>query len=153
MRHSSIRLSPRHEWAVYGVSALVFGTGAIWAAVHFFLSAPNEFGAASPAESFLLKAHGAAAMATLVLLGTLLPTHMKFAWRAGRNLRSGLTLITVFGFIVLTGYGLYYVGGEQLRAWTSTAHLWVGLLLPVVLGVHVWRGKRSRLGRASAPQK
>ena len=102
-------------------------------------------GMASPVESWMLKAHGAAAMATLILLGSLVPMHMKFAWRAGRNLRSGLTLASVFGFLVLTGYGLYYAGGERLRAWTSVAHLWVGLALPVLLGLHVWRGKRSRL--------
>lgn len=152
MRHSSIKLSRRHEWFAYGVSVVVFGTGAIWAWVHFFASPPNEFGASSPVESWMLKAHGAAAMATLVLLGTLVPTHMKFAWRAGRNLRSGLTIVSVFGFLVLTGYGLYYAGGERLRAWTSAAHLWVGLALPVFLGLHVWRGKRSRSGRKAPLQ-
>ncbi|HMJ05834.1 MAG TPA: hypothetical protein VK474_06215 [Chthoniobacterales bacterium] len=144
MRRNSITLSRRHEWFAYLVSFAVFGTGAVWAFLHFLALPPNDFGSASPAESWVLKAHGAAAMATLLLVGTLLPMHVKFAWRARRNLRSGLTLLGIFGFLILTGYGLYYAGGEELRAWTSQAHLWVGLALPLFLGGHVWWGKRTR---------
>lgn len=142
MRHNSIKLSQRHEWFAYSVSATVFATGAAWAWLHYWATQPNEFNAASPAESWLLKMHGAAAMAVLVLLGTLLPMHIKFAWRAGRNLRTGLSILSVFGFLTLTGYGLYYADGEQLRAWTSAAHLWVGLALPPIMLLHIWRGKR-----------
>lgn len=144
MRRNSIQLSRRHEWFVYAVSAVVFGTGAAWAWLHYLAAPPNEFGATNPAESWVLKAHGAAAMVVLVLLGTLLPMHVKFAWRAGRNLRTGLSLLSLFGFLVLTGYGLYYIGGERLRYWTSALHLWVGLALPIFLSVHVWRGKTTR---------
>ena len=105
---------------------------------------PDKFGSTNPAENWLLKAHGAAAMLVLILLGTLLPLHMKFALRAGRNLRTGLTLFGVFSFLSVTGYGLYYAGDEHLRAWTSAAHLWVGLSLPVIMSLHIWRGKTTR---------
>ena len=142
-RKNSIRLSRRHEWFAYATTALVFLTGAVWIWLHYFEAAPNEFGSASPAESWVLKAHNAAAMLTLILIGTLLPMHVKFGWRAGRNLRSGLSLLSLFGFLVVTGYGLYYVGGEKLRAWTSAAHLWVGLALPLILVLHIWRGKTT----------
>ncbi len=151
MRYSSIRLSRRHEWCVYAISAAVFGSGAGWAWFHFFASQPDEFGGASSGESWMLKLHGAAAMLILVLLGTLLPLHMKFAWRARRNVSSGLSLLALFGFLVVTGYGLYYVGGEKLRVWTSRAHLWVGLALPLLLIGHVFFGKRSRTRRLAAP--
>ena len=149
-RTNSIRLSRRHEWFAYVTSALVFLTGAAWAWLHYLRVSPNEFGGRNPAESWILKAHGAAAMLTLVLIGTLLPMHVKFAWRARRNLRTGLTLLNLFAFLVLTGYGLYYVGGERLRAWTSAAHLWVGPALPLILVWHIWRGKKSEV-RKSKP--
>jgi hypothetical protein len=32
-----------------------------------------------------------------------------------------------FGILTVTGYGLYYAGGESLRAWTSWIHLAVGI--------------------------
>ncbi len=143
-RRSSIRLSRRHEWFAYAVGASVFATGAVWAWLHYLSTSPNDFGGTSPAESWMLKAHGATAMVVLVLLGTLLPLHVKFAWRAGRNLRTGLSLLGLFGFLVLTGYGLYYTGGERLRSWISAAHLWVGLALPPIMFLHVWRGKKMR---------
>ncbi|MGH7935868.1 MAG: DUF4405 domain-containing protein [Chthoniobacterales bacterium] len=152
-RTNSIRLSRRHEWFAYATSALVFVSGAAWAWLHYFAASTNEFGGTSPAESWILKAHGAAAMLTLVLIGTLLPMHVKFAWRAGRNLRTGLSLLSLFGFIVLTGYGLYYVGGERLRAWTSAAHLWVGLALPLIMALHIWRGKTTRPGNKTRAEK
>ena len=143
-RRSSIRLSRRHEWFAYAVGALVFATGAAWAWLHYLRAAPDDFGGTSPAENWMLKAHGATAMVVLVLLGTLLPLHVKFAWRAGRNLRTGLSLLGLFGFLVLTGYGLYYAGGERFRSWISAAHLWVGLALPPAMLLHVWRGKKTR---------
>ena len=152
-RRNSIRLSRRHEWFAYAVSAAVFITGTAWAWLHYLAAPPNEFGVASPAENWMLKAHGATAMAVLVLLGTLLPMHVKFAWRAGRNLRIGLSLLSLFGFLVLTGYGLYYFGGERLRQWTSATHLWVGLALPFIMSVHVWRGKKTRPGRRHSPRR
>ena len=53
-------------------------------------------------------------------------------------------LLTAFGILTLTGYGLYYAGGEKLRAWTSLIHLWLGLALPIIIALHVWLGHRSR---------
>jgi hypothetical protein len=144
MRRNLVTLSRRHEWSAYAISATVFATGAAWAWLHYFPALPNEFGGASPAENWILKAHGAAAMAVLVLLGSLLPAHVKFAWRARRNLRTGLPLLAVFTFLVGSGYALYYAGGERFRAWTSAAHLWVGLALAPMLLLHVWRGKKTR---------
>jgi hypothetical protein len=153
MRRNSVQLSRRHEWFAYTVAAAVFLTGAGWAWLHYLALPPGEFGSSSLVESWLLKAHGAAAMLVLVLVGTLLPLHVKFAWRAGRNLRTGLFLLGLFGFLILTGYGLYYAGGERLRALTSAAHLWVGLALPLIMLLHVWRGKTTRAKERSRRAK
>ena len=48
-----------------------------------------------------------------------------------------------FGILTITGYGLYYAGGERLRAWTSWIHLAIGLALPLLL-LHILLGKRTR---------
>jgi hypothetical protein len=144
MRRNSIQLSRRHEWFAYAVSAAVFVTGAAWAWLHYVAAPPNEFGVTSPAENWMLKAHGAAAMVALVLLGTLFPMHIIPAWRARRNLRTGLLLVSFFAFLIATGYGLYYFGGERLRHWTSVAHLGVGMALPIIMSLHLWQGKARR---------
>lgn len=149
MRRNALQLSRRHKGALYTVTAIVFLTGAIWAWLHYFARHESEFGPEfSPAEPWLIKAHGAAAMAILVALGTLLPIHVKRGWQAGKNRLTGVGLLAFFGLLTLTGYGLYYSGGESLRAWTSLAHIWFGLALPGVLAWHVINGHRlRRLGR------
>jgi len=59
------------------------------------------------------KVHGAAAMAILVLIGMLLSAHVRFAWRARRNPGNGSLFLGTFGILTITGYGLYYAGGER----------------------------------------
>jgi hypothetical protein len=46
--------------------------------------------------------------------------------------------------LTITGYGLYYAGGEGLRAWTSWIHLAIGMVLPILLLIHILLGKRTR---------
>ncbi len=99
-----------------------------------------------------MKIHGAAAMAILVLVGMLLTGHVRFAWRARRNRGNGSLFLGTFGILTVTGYGLYYAGGESLRACTSWIHLAVGLALPLLLILHIWLGKRTRpLARVQKP--
>lgn len=130
---------------LYTVTLALFATGAAWAWLYHFAKVEGEVGLEiHPAEPWMLKAHGAAAMGILVLLGTLLPIHVQRGWQARRNRKNGGGLLTAFGILTLTGYGLYYAGGEKLRAWTSLIHLWLGLALPIIIALHVWLGHRSR---------
>jgi hypothetical protein len=143
MKRSAVRLSRAHEWSVYVILAFVFVSGAAWAWLHHFERNRSEFGVtAHPAELWMQRLHGAAAMLALVLIGTLLLSHILRGWRARRNRRTGMSLAAVLGFLIGTGYALYYAGNESLRAWASWSHLWVGLALPLIIAVHVWRGKR-----------
>ncbi|MDB6171107.1 MAG: hypothetical protein JWL59_418 [Chthoniobacteraceae bacterium] len=90
-----------------------------------------------------LKVHGAAAMAALLVLGAL-SLHVKRGWKAQRNRLSGLFLLAVNAFLIATGYGLYYAGGEQFRLWLSRWHAWIGLALLLVLPAHILAGKLQR---------
>src|SRR4030095_13062442 len=95
-------------------------------------------------KAWAMKIHGAAAMAILVLIGMLLIGHVRFAWRARRNRANGSVFLSALGILTITGYGLYYAGGERLRAWTSWIHLVVGLALPILLLIHIFLGRRTR---------
>jgi MFS family permease len=92
----------------------------------------------------LLAIHGAAAMAFLVVFGALLSDHLPRGWRQRRERVSGLSLVTLCGILILSGWGLYYFGAEELRAATSTVHSVLGILLPCAMGAHVWRARRHR---------
>ena len=137
-----IRLKPFNRRFFYGVFALLFLTGAAWAYWNVLLPSPGDF--VRSAKSWAMKTHGAAAMAILVLIGMLLIDHVRFAWRARRNRGNGLLFLSTFAVLTITGYGLYYAGGESLRAWTSAIHLAVGLAMPLLLIVHIWLGKKTR---------
>ena len=144
MRRNSAKLSGGHKVWLYASLILLYLSGVAWACLHYFVRTAGEFGdQPHPTEPWSLQIHGAAAMAILVILGTLLPGHVRFAWHARRNRPNGIALIAFLGFLVLSGYGLYYFGNERLRSWTSWSHLAVGLVLPGILILHIWSGRRS----------
>jgi hypothetical protein len=143
MHRNSVKLSGRHKAWLFSAMALLYVTGAGWGWFHYLTKSPDEFGGRLPVESWSLKIHGAAAMIILVLLGTLIPGHVRFAWHARRNRVNGAGLMAFLGFLIVSGYGLYYFGDERLRAWASVSHLWIGLALPAILVFHIWRGRLS----------
>jgi hypothetical protein len=142
MRPDSIRFTRAHRSLVYATLGVLFLSGAAWAWLNYFTVAPDDFGSAS--KSIAMKIHGGAAMAVLVLIGIVLNGHVKFAWRAGRNRINGAIFLGAFALLTGTGYGLYYAGGEKLRALTSWIHLSAGLILPILLLIHVLLGRRTR---------
>jgi len=153
MRHARpelIRLKHLQRYFLYAVLALLFLSGIAWACSTYLAASPPDFEA--NLKTWAMKIHGAAAMAVLVLIGMLLTGHIRFAWRARRNRANGSIFVTVLALLVITGYGLYYAGGERLRAWTSWIHLAVGLALPIFLLFHISLGKRTRPAVQSPPR-
>ena len=145
MRRNAFRLSARHQFWLHGTIALLFLSGVLWLVFHQYLRAHGDFGeTANPAEPWFLKAHGAGAMLFLLLLGTVLPGHVRRAWHARRNRFTGAVFLGVNGLLIITGYGLYYFGGEKLRPVVSALHWIVGLLFPLVLIWHIRAGRKLR---------
>jgi peptidoglycan/LPS O-acetylase OafA/YrhL len=102
------------------------------------MSNANEFGPQNhPSQVMMLKIHGAAAMGFLIILGVVL-RHIRPGWRRKQQRPSGLSLISVCGFLILSGWALYYVGDEQSRNWMSISHSLLGVLLPIFIFFHVW---------------
>jgi hypothetical protein len=144
MRHprpDSIRLKRLQRYILYAVLALLFLSGLTWAYWNYLAASPGDF--ETSAKTWAMKIHGAVAMAVLVLIGMLLSGHVRLAWRAHRNRANGSLFLSAFAVLTITGYGLYYAGGERVRAWTSWLHTAVGLALPIFLMVHIWLGKRT----------
>ena len=141
-RPESIRLKRLQRYFLYVVLVLLFLSGVAWAYWNYLIASPGDL--EMSAKAWAMKIHGAAAMAILIVIGMLLGAHVKFAWRARRNRANGSVFLGAFAVLAITGYGLYYEGGERLRAWASWIHLAIGLVLPILLLIHIFLGKRTR---------
>jgi hypothetical protein len=119
---------------LYGVLAVLFLSGVLWEA--------------GVGRALLMAIHGAAAMATLVLLGGLLVRHVPAAWAKRANRASGAALLAGCAWLVASGYLLYYAGSEEVRGYAAQSHLWVGIGLAVAFLVH----RRARAEPSYAPR-
>ncbi len=150
----SMRLSPRHELWLYGIGLLIFLSGLGWLVDHYVFAGATDFGLArGPFELWWLRLHGAAAMAGLMVLGSLFPGHIARAWRARTNHRSGLMMFGLAALLIVTGYGLYYLGDEETRPWISVVHWLIGIAAAAGLALHVRLGKRRRRLHLGASSK
>jgi hypothetical protein len=145
MLREGLRLSRRHKALVYGAFGALLATGVLWLVFHHFLRVEGDFGAEPhPLEPLWMKAHGAAAMAFLVVLGSLVRGHVRLGWKQRRHRPSGGAIVGASLVLAATGWALYYVGAEGLRAYVSIAHWTLGLAAPVLLAAHVVQGHRAR---------
>jgi len=143
-----MRLSGAHRGWIYWSSAALFATGALWLALHYFARTQGQFGeTAHPLEIWCLRLHGACAMLVLVVIGSLLPIHVRRGWHLRKNLLAGWALGVLAFLLVASGYALYYVGNEATRPWISAFHWVLGLSAPLVLTWHVWRGHQEQAKR------
>jgi len=151
-RADSIRLGRWHQGSVYGATAVLAISGILWLVLHYFMAKPGEYGPQiHPLEPWLLRLHGAAAMAGLVIYGSLLPVHVRRAWSIRRNIALGIAVVAVMLFLTLTGYLLYYAGDEETRPVISAVHWVLGLGVPALLAWHVISGRtQTRAGDAPA---
>ena len=148
MHLGGLKLSRRHRFWLHGTITALFLTGVVWWLLHAFVAVETEFGPrAHPLENWSLKLHGLAAMLSLVVLGTLIPIHIRRGWHARRNRLHGGVLVAALVLLTLTGYGLYYSGLDTLREISSWSHRVLGLLLPLLIVLHIRAGRRAMHGK------
>ena len=123
---------------MYGVTVALALTGLLW----WLLNVNRGENGASAAQVWSLRLHGLAAMFGLVFFGSLMSAHIRIAWAVSRNRVLGATLSAVVIALALTGYGLYYLGGENSRLIASWLHLIFGICMPLLLWLHIKRGRR-----------
>ena len=132
-----IKLSPVQKYATYSGFIIVAITGAWWSLLHDALASK-----ASDLTHNLLVIHGASAFISMIIFGALMPQHIRLAWHAKRNRKSGSWMTAIAIIIIVTGFGLYY-GSEDWREPIKWTHLIVGLLSVTILILHIWLGRRS----------
>lgn len=80
----------------------------------------------------------------LALIGAVLAIHVRIGWRVKLNRISGVGLLALFAIMLLTGLGMFYVGGLTLSRACSIVHLGAGILSAFLLGWHIFKGLRMR---------
>jgi cation transport ATPase len=141
-RQATLRLSPRFRLAFYGAFMMLLVTGCGWLVANQLKDSVIE-DIWQETAAYLLTLHGGAAMATLLLLGALIPLHVQRAWRSKRNRTTGVAMVTFNAALIATAFGLYYLGSEVVRAWISDLHIAAGVSLPVLFLAHILIGRRS----------
>jgi hypothetical protein len=149
-----MRLSRGHLRWVYASAILLFGTGALWLVFHYFVHVHGEFGERPHAlEVWWLRLHGASALLMCIVLGSLLPVHIRRGWHQRKNLTPGITMAVIALLLVISGYALYYFGTEETRPWISLFHWVIGLGTPALLIWHIVSGRQTSTHPASIPAK
>lgn len=145
MNPPAVRLGRWHQIFLYSTSTVLVVSGALWLLFHHFVTVPGDFGPTiHPIEPWWMRIHGLGSALFLIGFGSVLPGHVRRAWQSRRNRFSGTSFFAVLGTLILTGYVLYYAGTENLRQTLSVTHWLLGLVFPVLIGWHVWRGRKSR---------
>lgn len=149
MRHHHARppqLARKRRMILYGIAAGTWATGALWVVCHYFLMSEGPFGLTPhPLEFWSLASHGAFAFASLWLLGLLWAVHIPIGWRTSRRRWSGGAMLGVSGWLVLSGYALYYVGSEELMSISAILHWSVGLAAPALFLLHRFAREPKRV--------
>jgi hypothetical protein len=137
-----LRLKSSFRRSIYAAFAVLFLTGAVWLVADWQKDiSPDEIWQQTAAT--MLMVHGGAAMVTLLLLGALIPLHLLRSWRAAKNRVSGSMMVTFNAVLIVTAFGLYYLGSEALRPWISWIHIAAGVSVALWFPVHVIWGRRK----------
>lgn len=153
MKHvqSHTRTGRRSVSVLLAFTALLLASGLAWLVLDTMFTVEGEFGPAKhPLQAWMLRAHGAFAMAMLVAFGSLLPNHVRPLWNARRNRGAGVALFALMLGLALTGYLLYYLGDEAWRVLTARIHWIGGVALALVFPLHMALGKRATARRKRA---
>ncbi len=122
---------------LYAVGGGLWLSGGLWLPFHYLVQSPGDFAPGPhPLEPWWLRAHGAFAFCAIWVFGLLWSVHVTPGWAAGERRRSGGLVVGLFLWLILSGYLLYYLGHERLRAVTSLLHWSLGLLLPFAFILH-----------------
>jgi cytochrome c biogenesis protein CcdA len=136
-----LRLKPSFRYAIYAAFAVLFLTGAGWFIADWQKDISSDEIWQQVAANMLM-VHGGAAMLALLMIGALIPLHLLRSWRAKKNRVTGSVMAAFNAILIVTAFGLYYLGSEAVRPWMSWIHIGAGLLLALMFPLHIVLGRR-----------
>jgi len=144
----SARLARWQIWLLTLSGASLWLSGGAWLLLHYFGQVEGDFGPAmNPLEPWMMRLHGFVLIPALLGIGGMLIAHIPKGWTHAAQRVAGVALCAWLSVLIATGYMLYYVGAEDVRAWTSIAHWSFGLALPAIFVWHYLNGLLVRRRR------
>jgi hypothetical protein len=133
-------------WLLHCSTILLTATGLIYAGMHYLLKPVDPFSVVNhPWEPYMIDLHILAAPVLIIGIGIVLHSHM--LWKLGTGgrtaRRSGITLLSLFAVMTLSGYLLQIVTGSG-RIFFVVLHLVAGTVWAAGYLVHHLASLRVR---------
>jgi hypothetical protein len=146
MARVTLKIPLRYRTWLFAFIMVSWVTGVTFFILNRWVTIEGEFGPEKhPTQATFLKVHGASAFLMMISYGYLLATHIPAGYKSKRQRWLGLGLVAAQGFLIVTAYGLYYVGGDEFHALIGYAHASVGFIFPFLLATHVITGARKKV--------
>ncbi|MGS2722936.1 hypothetical protein ACVBEJ_04265 [Porticoccus sp. GXU_MW_L64] len=140
-----VKIGKHWRRTLYGVLATSWGTGTGFYILSRWVRIEGAFGPERhPLQFPLLQVHGGAAFLMMMLLGAFFVGHVANTWPAKKRHPMGVAMAIAAALMVVSAWLLYYLANEDVRAWVANIHAAVGLLLPLLLTVHIYRARKKR---------
>jgi len=141
----SVRIEKRLKFGVFGLITTSWITGIAFFILDNWLWIEGEFGPEkNPLQFPTLKIHAASAFLLMIGFGFLLASHVLVSFPVKRMRPTGIALFSAFCFLIVSAYGLYYIGNDSFRQIVGYTHAGVGCLFPFFLVGHILQGKAFR---------
>lgn len=98
----------------------------------------------SPDRQITVALHTLFSYLILIMIGALYPIHIRSGIKTKRNNRTGISLVSLFALLLLSGIGLFYLGSENWILAASATHTIAGLSVTVMFTLHFLIRKRLK---------
>ncbi len=143
MKARGFKISTPLRRALYASLGMLFVSGVAWLVLHYFFASETDYGVVpAPYEPLTLQIHGVLVPIFMLVFGALFPIHIRKAFKARKNLLTGLCMLSALFVLIATGYLLYYSGNETMRSISSIGHSIIGLAIAPLLCIHIIRGRK-----------
>ena len=141
----TVQVPSRFRRFLYAVLVTSWCSGVVFFILNQWVRVDGEFGPEKhPWQFGVLRIHGAGAFLMMITFGYLLASHVKVGWPLKKFHPMGLVSVGSVAFLIVSAYGLYYIGDPGLRALVAYCHAAVGVCLPILVTAHLVRARRRR---------
>ncbi len=133
-----VRIKKPYQVGLFILIAISWCSGLSFFILRTWFVVEGDYGLVKHAWQFpALQIHGFGAFMMMICFGFLLGSHIQYSWKTKVKRKSGLTLIIMPAFLIITAYLLYYIAQDDVRELIAYAHLVVGFMLPFALILHI----------------